>query len=79
VIEAVSIIHPLHVEVIALGARGGKQEWIIDYDRHNKLTGAYCYKGPSCTETKSAYYPPQFVPGELVEAAWRVFSEVHKE
>ena len=76
-ITEVTSIHPLYVEVHATGARGGKHEWVVDYDRHNKLTGAYCYKGPACPVTKSQYYPAtaaHLIPSEIKDAAWTKFS-----
>lgn len=81
-IEKVEVIAPLHVEVRAKGARGGKQEWVLDYDRHNKVTGAFCYKGPTCPTTNSQYYPgfgdrdaAHHIPSEIKAAAWGEFAK----
>lgn len=84
IIEA-RLCSPTNVEVFCTGARGAKQEWVVDYDRHNQITGAYCHKGPTCTTTKSQYYPAtgpkaaaDQIPQEVKDAAWKAFSETVK-
>jgi hypothetical protein len=66
------LIHALCVEVHAKGPKGGMQEWAVDYNRLNVVTGGYCYKGPT------GYYVPHLIPDEIKSAAWKVYAETVK-
>lgn len=66
-ISSATLIERDVVEVHASGARGGKQEWTVHYDRHAKI--AYCFQhAPS-----GGYTPAHQAPQEIKEAAWKVY------